>query len=109
MAKSVLSASNSVAVLVSLQSKGGRSYASLLVEDVGNYNSVKSAAKRLDEEGLLTISELDSGNILYELTDLGRRVAAELKRAEDVLAGLDPEEAMPTDFGASEEKGSVVR
>ncbi|MDD2532064.1 MAG: hypothetical protein PHX42_00795 [Candidatus Methanomethylophilaceae archaeon] len=98
-----------MAVLVSLQSKGGRSYASLLVEDVGNYNSVKSAAKRLDEEGLLTISELDSGNILYELTDLGRRVATELKRAEDVLAGLDPEEAMPTDFGASEEKGSVVR
>lgn len=109
MSKSVLSASNSVAVLISLYLKGGKSYASLLVDSVGNYNSVKSAAKRLEKENLLIILELDSGNIIYELTDLGRRVAAELKRAEDILAGLDPEESMPIDFGASEEKGNTVK
>lgn len=39
----------------------------------------------------------------------GAGFAVELKRAEDILTGLDPEESIQTDFGASEEQGDTVR
>jgi DNA-binding MarR family transcriptional regulator len=110
--RSVLSRANSHAILTGLLELGGSANATSLWGKVGgNYDSLKNAASRLEENELVIITVFPGqrGYILYELTDLGRRVAAELKRAEDVLAGLDPEEAMPMDYEAPEDKGSLVR
>lgn len=110
--RSVLSRANSHAILIGLLDLGGGANATSLWSKVGgNYDALKNAALRLKENELVSITDFPGqrGYILYELTDLGHRVAVELKRAEDVLAGLDPEDSMPTDFPTSEEQGDTVK
>ena len=76
----------------------------------GNYDSVKNATRRLENEGLLTWTEIPgkSKYILIELTDLGRDIAKDLKRANDRLMGNIQESDQPN-HGASETEGSEVR
>ena len=97
--KSILSNQNAVPLLVYLYEKGGAAKASHILEAVSNYNSIKNVGARLEEVGLIKISEnteVDQGKkryyILYELTEEGREVAKHLKRAEDALRGLCVEE-----------------
>lgn len=83
--KTVLGFQNSVPVLIFLLESGGSAKSGYIREAVGNYNSIKSAAQRLSESGLITITAFGgkSSYILYELTELGRMVAEDLKRAND--------------------------
>ena len=76
----------------------------------GNYDSVKNATRRLEEEGLVTWTETPgkSRYIMIELTQLGRDVAVDLKRANDRLMGFIPESDQPN-HGASEAEGSEVK
>ena len=76
----------------------------------GNYDSVKNATRRLEEEGLVTWTEIPgkSRYIMIELTQLGRDVAVDLKRANDRLMGFIPESDQPN-HGASETEGSEVK
>ena len=63
----------------------------------GNYDSVKNATRRLEEEGLVTWTEIPgkSRYIMIELTNLGKDVAKDLKRANDRLIGNLPEPEQP--------------
>jgi len=109
--RSVLSNTNSVAVLVYLHRAGGSSKVSYILESIKNYNSIKSAGSRLEEAYLITITEHTgrSGYFLYELTDLGRSVAQHLDAAERVIGGDPPEcGKMPTNHGASSEQRDQV-
>ena len=83
--KTVLGFQNSVPVLIFLLESGGSAKSGYIREAVGNYNSIKSAAQRLSESRLITITTFGgkSSYILYELTELGRMVAEDLKRAND--------------------------
>ena len=83
--KTVLGFQNSVPVLIFLLESGGSAKSGYIREAVGNYNSIKSAAQRLSDSGLITITAFGgkSSYILYELTDLGYKVAEDLKRAND--------------------------
>lgn len=56
----------------------------------GNYDTIKNAVKRLEGVGLLMQSEVPGKNkyILVELTDLGFSVAEHLKRANDLILGV---------------------
>lgn len=58
----------------------------------GNYDTIKNAVKRLEGVGLLMQSEVPGKNkyILVELTDLGFSVAEHLKRANDLVLGVQP-------------------
>ena len=94
--KTVLGFQNSVPVLIFLLESGGSAKSGYIREAVGNYNSIKSAAQRLSESGLITITAFGgkSSYILYELTELGRMVAEDLKRANDLI--LEAQEADTT-------------
>ncbi len=76
----------------------------------GNYDSVKNATRRLEEEGLVTWTEIPgkSRYIMIELTKLGRDVAADLKRANDRLMGVYSESEQPN-HGAPETEGGEAR
>lgn len=91
--KTVLGFQNSVPILIYLYEAGGSAKSGHLREAIGNYNSIKSAASRLEEAGLIKITSFSgkSAYILYELTDLGTDIARDLKRANDRLNGLLPE------------------
>lgn len=83
---------NTVPVLIYLYEAGGSTKSSYITEVVSNYNSVKSAAMRLYDEGLIKIVKHDgrSSFITYELTELGYEVAKDLKNANDkLLSGLE--------------------
>lgn len=85
--KTVLSAQNSVAILVYLINQGGSAKASHIQNVVGNYNSVVTAGRRLEAEGLIKIT-IFTGKLsyhLYELTEKGKLVAQKLKEAEEIL------------------------
>lgn len=85
--KTVLSAQNSVAILVYLVNQGGSAKASHIQNVVGNYNSVVTAGRRLEAEGLIKIT-IFTGKLsyhLYELTEKGRQVALKLNEAESLL------------------------
>lgn len=85
--KTVLGFQNCVPVLIFLLESGGSAKSGYIREAVGNYNSIKSAAQRLSDSGLITITAFGgkSSYILYELTELGRLVAEYLKRANDLI------------------------
>lgn len=76
----------------------------------GNYDSVKNATRRLEEEGLVTWTEIPgkSRYIMIELTELGRGVAIDLKRANDRLNGILPESEQPN-HGSPETEGSEAK
>ena len=88
--KTVLGFQNCVPVLIFLLESGGSAKSGYIREAVGNYNSIKSAAQRLSDSGLITITAFGgkSSYILYELTELGRLVAEYLKRANDLILGV---------------------
>lgn len=109
-AKTVLSKPNSVAILIHLYESGGSSKMTFIQDAVGgNYDTLKNAAKRLEDEGLIVMREVPgkSKYILVELTTLGHDVAHDLKRANDRLNGILPESE--TNHGSSETEGSGVR
>lgn len=76
----------------------------------GNYDTIKNAVKRLEGVGLLMQSEVPGKNkyILVELTDLGFSVAEHLKRANDLILGVQPVDTA-TDALASKRAGNAVR
>jgi len=109
--RSVLSNTNSVAVLVYLYRAGGSAKVSYILESVKNFNSIKSAGSRLEEANLITITEHTgrSGYFLYELTDLGRSVAQHLDAAECAMSGEHAEcGKLSTNHGASPEQRDQV-
>ena len=83
--KTVLGYSNSVPILIGIYENGGSIKSGHLRENIGNYDSIKNAADRLEDAGLITISHFDgkSAYIQYELTELGLLVAKDLKKAND--------------------------
>ena len=85
--KTVLGYPNTVPVLIYIYEAGGSTISSYITEVVRNYNSVKSAAMKLSDEGLIRIVKHDgrSSFITYELTELGFEVAKDLKNANDKL------------------------
>lgn len=95
--KTVLGFQNSVPVLIYLLESGGSAKSGYIREAVGNYNSVKSAAQRLSESGLITITAFGgkSSYILYELTELGYMVAEDLKRANDLILEAQGSDKIP--------------
>lgn len=72
----------------------------------GNYDTLKNATKRLEDENLVVMKEVPgkSKYILVELTTLGQDIARDLKRANDRLNGLLPEPE--TNHGSPEIEGS---
>lgn len=76
----------------------------------GNYDSVKNAVRRLEEERLLTWTEVPGKSrfIMIELTKLGSDVATDLKRANDRLMGITSESEQPN-HGSPETEGSEAR
>ena len=100
--KTVLGFQNCVPVLIFLLESGGSAKSGYIREAVGNYNSIKSAAQRLSDSGLITITAFGgkSSYILYELTELGRLVAEYLKRANDLVLGVQPVDTA-TDIAAT--------
>ena len=76
-----------MAILVYLVNQGGSAKASHIQNVVGNYNSVVTAGRRLEAEGLTKVT-INTGKLsyhLYELTERGQLVANILKEAEELL------------------------
>lgn len=88
----------------------GRVKESQLTAVVKNYYSAVDVASKLVSNGLaLTWTEKDGHTVrIYELTDLGKDVAMDLKRANDRLNGIIPESDQPN-HGAPEAEGSGAR
>ena len=119
--KSVLSKPNSVGIMIHLLESNGTSKMTFIQAAMGgNYDTVKNAVKRLEDEGLLTQKEIPgkSKYILVELTDLGYLVAEDLKRANDrILAHasdhessvIDSQTSAPADALASKRTESAAR
>jgi len=62
-------------------------------EILTNYYSISTVLNKLLESGLVRswVDDTRYRARWYELTELGTEIALDLKRAEDRLAGLDPE------------------
>jgi hypothetical protein len=78
--------------LVFLFRSGGTSKATFVWNAIGgNYDTTKNSALRLKKAELITISEHSgkSAYIQYELTELGRSVAAHLADADDCMNGVE--------------------
>lgn len=108
--KSVLSKSNSVDILIYLL-VNGESKATIIQNGINlNYDSLKNSASRLEENGLITSHEVcgKSRYIAYKLTPMGEDVAADLKRANDRINGILPDDP-EMNCGSPSEEGDTVR
>lgn len=65
----------------------------------------------LEQVELVTIRKIERPRKTYfvSLTPLGSSIAADLKRADDRLHGIDPPEDIQTDYGTSSDEGDTVR
>lgn len=97
--QTVLANQNAVPFLIYLY-KNGPSKASYLQEIIKSYNSVKNVATALISEGLVISKEIKEKNIciVYELTDLGKKVAEKLIAAESLLNDAVNEEEQTDDY-----------
>jgi len=110
--RNILSKPHSVGILVFLLRSGGKSKATFIQEAIeSNFDTMKNAAARLEDEGFLTITRVPgkASHILYALTDIGRDVAQYLDAAERVISGdLAECGKLSTNHGASSEQRDQV-
>lgn len=96
------------AVPVILKISRGKIKVSDLSDIVKSFRTLENLLKSLSEANLIIISVVDRPyrTTFVEATDLGYRVAVELQRAEDILAGITPEP--PMNFSTPEKQGDTV-
>ena len=102
--KDILSMKHSVSLFLFLLDRGDVKQAQLL-EVIPSNMTIDKLTRILEEEGYLTIKKEFTGRRVYHflLTEKGKKVAEQLKRAENIEKGIDEEtyREMPADFEQS--------